>query len=169
MLLMFLIYYVVNRNSFIMKKMVLLFTLSLLFANEREIPLEKLFQTELKIKGKVFNLWLALSPKQQQEGLSSLDSDEVDINEGMLFIYPINKIQTFWMKNTFIDLDIAFIDESGEICNIYSMEQRSKKYFSSTKNIRYVLELRQGIFEELNLVIGDKINIPQLIKEFSQS
>jgi len=149
--------------------MVLLLTLSLLFANEREIPLENLFQTELKIKGRVFNLWLALSPKQQKEGLSSLDPDEVATNEGMLFVYPINKIETFWMKNTFMDLDIAFIDESGEICNIYSMEQQSKKYFSSTKNIRYVLELRQGIFEELNLVVGDKIDMPQIVKDFSQS
>ena len=152
-----------------MKKIVLLFTLSLLCANERDIPIDKLFQTELKIKDKVFNLWLAINPKQQKEGLSSLGSDEVDINEGMLFIYPVNDIQTFWMKGTLIDLDIAFIDENGEICDIYNMKHSSTEYFSSTKNIRYVLELREGAFEKLNLVVGDKIEMPQIIKDFSQS
>jgi uncharacterized membrane protein (UPF0127 family) len=153
-----------------MKKILLLFTtLSFLCANEREIPLENLFQTELKIKDQIFNLWLALSPKQQQEGLSSLDAEDVKFNEGMLFIYPMNSIQTFWMKDTLINLDIAFIHESGEICNIYTMEEKSQKCFSSTKRIRYVLELRQGVFEELNLSVGDKIELSILIKEFSQS
>jgi len=152
-----------------MKQILFFFSLALLSAQEREIPIEKFFQTELKIKNKFFNVWLALSPKQQQEGLSSLGSDDVAVDEGMLFIYPMNEIQTFWMKDTLIDLDIAFIHESGEICNIYNMEQQSRKYFSSTKHIRYVLELRKGIFEELNLVVGDKIELPPMIKEFSQS
>jgi len=152
-----------------MKRILFLFSLALLSAQERKIPIENFFQTELKIKDKIFNIWLALSPKQQQEGLSSLDSDEVAINEGMLFVYPINSIQTFWMKDTFIDLDIAFIHESGEVCNIYSMKQKSRECFSSTQNIRYVLELRRGVFDELNLVVGDKIVIPKIIKEFSDS
>jgi uncharacterized membrane protein (UPF0127 family) len=150
-----------------MKKFFLFFTLAFLFANEREIPLNKLFQTELKIKDRVFNLWLALNPKQQREGLSFLDIDEVKKHEGMLFIYPMNSIQTFWMKDTLINLDIAFIDEKGVICDIYNMEQRSFKCFSSTKPIRYVLELREGVFKELNLIAGDKIEMSPLIKELS--
>ena len=150
-----------------MRKILLLFTLTFLFANSREIPIDNFFQTELKIKDKIFNLWLAINPKQQKDGLRSLTSDEVEINQGMLFIYPSNEIQTFWMRDTLIDLDIAFIYESGEISDIYSMEQGSKEYFSSSNPIRYVLELRSGIFDKLNLLVGDKIDIPKVVKDFS--
>ncbi len=150
-----------------MKKIVLFFSLVFLSANEREIPIENFYKTELKIKDRSFTLWLALNPKQQREGLSSLDINQVTKDKGMLFIYPFNEIQTFWMKETLINLDIAFIDEEGIISDIYKMKNSSMKCFSSTKPIRYVLELREGVFQELNLTVGERIDFPLIIKEFS--
>ena len=139
-----------------------------LFADyNRSIPLSDLFQTQLKIKEKTFNLWLAISPKQKKEGLSLLSSDEVDFNEGMLFIYPINEKLSFWMKNTFIALDIAYIKKDGTVSDIYTMPKMSSLLFSSTQKVRYVLELRAGELKKVGLKVGDKIIFPTKIKDLS--
>ena len=140
----------------------------MLFSEDRTIPLSKLFKTELKVKDKTFDVWLALNPAQQSEGLSFVNSDEISKKEGMLFIYPMNNKRTFWMKNTFIDLDIVFIKEDGRVNSVYSMLKNSKKYYHSNGNVRYVLEVKKGVLKTIPLKVGDKINLPKRISNFSK-
>jgi len=162
-------YYVAeHRIKYIHKIFIFLLLTTVLFSENRTIPLHKLFKTELKIKDKIFYVWLALSPKQQSEGLSFVEIDEVSNKEGMLFIYPLNAQRTFWMNNTFIDLDIIFIKEDGTIDQLYSMSKDSTQYYGSMGMVRYVLELRKGILETIPLHIGDKIEISKEISDFSQ-
>lgn len=153
-----------------LKKLILFIALfsSLLFSEGRVIPLSQLYLTPLEIKDKMFHLWLALNPLQHTEGLSFVSSDAVPHRYGMLFIYPENQERTFWMKDTFLDLDIAFIKESGEVSDVYSMERDSYEFFSSTEEVRYVLELRRGVFKEIALKAGDKIQLPRVISDFSK-
>ena len=151
------------------KKIWLLLLTSLLFSKNRTVPLDKLYVTPLKIKEKNFNLWLALSPKQQHEGLSLLTESDIPLNYGMLFIYPLNAYRTFWMKDMLLNLDIAFIKEDGVISDIYySMKKQSMNTFSSTQKVRYVLELKEDILKGLPLHVGDKIVFPKSISSFSK-
>jgi len=138
-----------------------------LFSETRNIALDKLLKTDLKIKKRTFTIWLALNPLQQKEGLSFIEDKNLSNREGMLFIYPISEKRNFWMKNTLIDLDIAFIKTDGSIAQIYSMKRMSEKKFSSKEKVRYVLELKEGIFKEIPLHIGDKISFSKEIIDFS--
>ena len=147
---------------------VLLLSTLLLAENNRTIPLDKLFQTDLCIKEKIFKIWLALDSKQKEEGLSLLSSDEVSFEEGMLFIYPYEEKLSFWMKDTFFDLDIAYIKSDGRVIDMFTMPKMTEKAFSSSEKVRYVLELRAGEFEKMGLKLGEKIVFSSIVKGFSK-
>ena len=55
-----------------------------------------------------FKVWMAVTRKQQMRGLMHVRN--LPINSGMLFIYPDNNTRAMWMKNTYISLDMIFID-----------------------------------------------------------
>jgi hypothetical protein len=153
----------------VLKKLLFLLLFSVVFLpakEKRSIPLSTLFQTEFSIKEKTFQVWLAIDPKQKSEGLSLLLPDEVASNQGMLFLYPYEEKLSFWMKNTYFDLDIAYIKSSGEISDIATMKKMKENVFSSSEKVRYVLELKAGSFKRVGLKVGDKISIPQKIKVF---
>ena len=44
---------------------------------------------------------------------------KIELNEGMLFIWKTEDFRNFWMKNTFIPLDIIFINKAYEIIDIF--------------------------------------------------
>jgi hypothetical protein len=153
----------------IKKGLLLLLLLSpfLLADSNRTIPLDKLFQVELPLKNKLYKVWLALDPKQKEEGLSHLSLDEVSSKEGMLFIYPYEEKLAFWMKDTFFDLDIAYIKSDGTVVDMFTMEKMSRKASTSSQKVRYVLELHAGEFEKIGLRLGEKILFSKQIKELA--
>ena len=66
-----------------------------------------------KIQNKSYKLLVADSPKKWERGLMYFRKlDDVD---GMIFIFPNKEIQTFWNKNTFMDLELLWIDEDKVI------------------------------------------------------
>lgn len=74
---------------------------------------------------------------------------------GMLFIFDRDQILTFWMKNTFVPLSIAYISSEGRIIDIFDMEPESLKPVVSTRSVRYALEVPQGFFTTVGIKEGD--------------
>lgn len=79
-------------------------------------------------------------------------------NHGMLFVFAESERQCFWMKNTFIPLSIAFLDDQGEIVNIADMQPRSEDNHCSERPVRYALEMNQGWFAARNIRAGFRIS-----------
>ena len=103
-----------------------------------------------------FVVWLAETRYQQTRGLMYVKS--LPKNTGMLFIYPNSNIRAMWMKNTFISLDMIFIDENGIVSSIEkNTEPQSLKTIRSEKPIKYVLELAGGKTDQIKLIEGDHI------------
>ena len=94
----------------------------------------------------------------------------LDRNKGMLFIYKGSAVRYFWMKNTFLPLDIAFIDSNMVIRTIHSTDavNDSSALFSSYVPVQYVLEANKGWFEEHGAGRGDTIRIDRTILEGSK-
>jgi len=84
--------------------------------------------------------------------------DELAENLGMLFVFESTQVLSFWMRNTFIPLDIAFIDAAGVIVDIQRMEplDESKQYISAMPAL-YALEVNAGWFENNGLKRGSKV------------
>ena len=82
--------------------------------------------------------------------------------KGMLFVFERDQILSFWMKNTFIPLSIAFIASDGRIINIRDMEPQSLSAVKSSRSVRYALEVPQGWFIRQGIREGDRIILGSL-------
>ena len=77
---------------------------------------------------------------------------------GMLFIFPQEAVRSFWMKNTYIPLDIIFVDANREVVTIQSNTQPlSTEPVPSYKPAKYVIEVNAGFTEKYGINEGSRI------------
>jgi len=124
-------------------------------------PLSAFPQSLLAVKtqsGKVvnFKIWEADTPGREEQGMMFVR--EMDIHTGMLFMFPENKRVSMWMKNTFVSLDLLFIDAQGKIDYIAkSATPRSETIIGPPTPEYAVLELKGGACEQFGIKIGDRV------------
>lgn len=108
-------------------------------------------------------LEIALSPAQRQYGL--MERESLDPNAGMLFVYQEFRSPKhgFWMYNTRIPLDIAYLDDRGRITSIRTMApclsaqgSQCPTYPAGTRFIRAV-EMNAGFFSAHRISVGDHL------------
>ncbi|HUS48596.1 MAG TPA: DUF192 domain-containing protein [Candidatus Paceibacterota bacterium] len=80
-------------------------------------------------------------------------------DEGMLFKFKNPQKLRFWGLNTFIPLDIAFINDSNEIVKISRISPFSTKVVSSDIDCASAIEANLDFFSKNKISIGDKINV----------
>jgi uncharacterized membrane protein (UPF0127 family) len=78
-------------------------------------------------------------------------------NRGMLFVFPNVAYHGMWMKNTFIPLSVAFIDDKGVIINIEDMQPHTLDGHNAKKPARYALEMNLGWFRKHGISPGAKL------------
>ena len=106
-----------------------------------------------------FAVEIANTDAQRARGL--MYRTEMPSQKGMLFLFEENRIVTMWMKNTYIPLDILFINQKGVIVHIaQSTVPESLDFISSWKPVISALELNAGVTNRLNIQVGDKIDHP---------
>ena len=107
-------------------------------------------------KNITFNVEVAKTIQERKKGL--MYRKKLLNNEGMLFIFPREKIIQLWMKNTYIPLDVIFISENKVIVDIKkNMEKLSETIVKSKVKSRYALEFNAGLINKLDIEIGDKV------------
>lgn len=100
---------------------------------------------------------LANTNETRARGLMFVQSLADD--KGMLFDFNQTREVSFWMRNTFIPLDMIFIDENGEIKHIHANARpHDETGISSQFPVRYVLEIAGGRASAIGLEIGDKVS-----------
>jgi len=109
----------------------------------------------LTVGGHRITVELARRPDEQSRGLMFRDSLPPD--HGMLFLFSVDSVQTFWMRNTKIPLSIAFADANGRIVRIADLEPFDERPVSSIAPARYALEMNRGWFAAHHVVPGDSI------------
>ena len=82
-------------------------------------------------------------------------------DEGMLFVYSIEQILSFWMRDTPIPLDVAFIDSDGRIAQITAMKPLTRRGCLSETRAMFGLEMNRGWFEANGVTVGDFVDIPE--------
>ncbi|MBB6004153.1 DUF192 domain-containing protein [Arcicella rosea] len=107
----------------------------------------------VRIKEKL-TIEIADNDKETEQGLMFRRS--MPDSCGMLFIMPNNEPQSFWMKNTFIPLDIMFLDEQKKIVTIQANRiPFSEEAVPSYENAKYVLEVNAGYCKRKGIEKGD--------------
>lgn len=107
--------------------------------------------------GASFTVELADTPEEQAKGLMYRNSLTED--KGMLFMFDDQQPRSFWMKNTFIPLDMIFINSKSEVVKIQRAvpcKQEPCMLYKSPST-QYVLEINAGLAEQNNIVVGSKM------------
>ena len=106
-----------------------------------------------------YEVELAATPSDRSRGL--MFRRELGPRTGMLFDFGRDEIASMWMKNTFIALDMVFVDRSGVVRRIVrNARPRSLDTISSRVPVRAVLEIAGGEAERIGLAAGDRLRHP---------
>ena len=110
---------------------------------------------EFCVQNKVcYDIEIARTSEQKQKGLMFVK--ELEENKGMLFDVRGSDNVSMWMKNTYISLDMLFVDCEYKIVDVYKRAKPlNLDYISSDKKFCFVLEVNGGDFDKYKLQIGD--------------
>jgi uncharacterized protein len=104
------------------------------------------------------NLDIEIADDEQERMRGLMDRLNLPDNAGMLFIFQDEDLRSFWMKNTFISLDIIYINSNKEIVSIQKYAQpQTTSSLPSEKPAKYVLEVNAGFTDENSINPGDKV------------
>ena len=100
---------------------------------------------------------VAATADERAQGL--MYRDEVPDGTGMLFVFQDSQPRSFWMANTYVALDIAYMDPSYRIVDIIAMDPLVTDSYPSDAPAMFALEVRQGWFAEQGIAVGAQANI----------
>ena len=141
-------------QNFVQKsfKYIFLLFLSLSVISEEKISIESLFSK------------IEVVSNSQERKLGLMYRENLPYDNAMFFIWEYKKRQCMWMRNTYIPLNVAYLDGSGKILEIYDMVPLSDESVCSKKRVRYALEVNLNWFEDNNILVGDVLDISNLVK-----
>ena len=121
-------------------------------------------QCKIEIGDKEYNVRIAVTDKEQSDGLKNID--KLFDNEGMLFVFDKEDQVSMWMEDTTMPLDVIFIDEDYNVVKVQQGVPKSKELITSD-NTKYVLEVNAGsgikIGDELDYDEEDEEEVPMLV------
>jgi len=110
--------------------------------------------SSVTINGQSFQVELADTEPKRTVGL--MFRKELPERTGMLFIFDKADLYPFWMQNTYISLDIIYLDEQKRIINVCTMPPLTESTCRPDRPARYVLELSAGSAKQYNLEPGQQ-------------
>lgn len=163
-----------NRNVYLIVLLIIVIGLTVYFVqrsgNEPEIstqseaidiPFRKqgeLFFTSQQNGDTLARIEIEVADNDQLRARGLMYRRTLPENAGMLFIQGMEEMQSFWMKNTYIPLDILFVNRDKEIVTIHANTTPLKEWnYASTKPAIYVVEVNAGFTNRHGIRTGDSI------------
>jgi uncharacterized membrane protein (UPF0127 family) len=110
--------------------------------------------------GKAVTAELAITDFERAKGL--MFREQINPDQGMLFVFEDEGLHSFWMKNMVISIDILWLNKEKRIVHIEERVPPCKEDpcppYASKIPAMYVLELKTGSIQENNLKLFDRIN-----------
>lgn len=111
-----------------------------------------------------FSVEIADTDRSRSRGL--MFRNELPADQGMLLFYDYPRPVSIWMKNTYLPLDILFINDRGRVARIVERATPlSLEPMSSGTKARAVLEINGGRSAELGIRVGDRVIVPPVWME----
>jgi len=122
------------------------------FKKEGELTFtDNLGNTKIKID-------IEIADNEYERQLGLMNRQSMEENQGMLFIFPYERPQSFWMRNTLLSLDMIFVNSNKEIVTIHKNTKiLSDQNYPSSEPATYVVEVVAGFTGRHNIIVGDKI------------
>lgn len=106
-------------------------------------------------------LEVADEPDEREKGLMHRRS--LSRNGGMVFVYEKSEVRSFWMKNTYVPLDIIFLNSSKHVINIERARpepwtpEHKLEHYTSEQPARYVIEVSAGSADSMGVSKGTEV------------
>ena len=136
--------------------------------NENPFPFKKQGELSFLSKGDKIaasiDIEIADTELARQQGLMFRTS--MEDNQGMLFIFEEEEMQSFWMKNTILPLDIMYVNRNKEIVKIHknTMPFQEEPGYESGRPAMYVVEVKAGYTDVHGIKEGDRISFTRVNK-----
>ena len=119
----------------------------------------------VQINGTTWQVEVAQTRLARAKGMGG--RRELAAGKGMLFLFRSARPRSFWMKDCLIPLDIAFLDATGTVVNLYTMPAEANPSnptgrYDSNLPAAYVLEVPAGALSQANVRIGDQATLISL-------
>lgn len=98
---------------------------------------------------------VASNPQNRAQGL--MQRRAMAPNQGMVFVFPQLAQHCMWMRNTFLPLSVAFLDDDGVIINIEDMQPQTENNHCARAPARFALEMNLGWFASKGVKSGARI------------
>ena len=127
-------------------------------------PLDHLEQAVIVIDEEPYLVWLAETPSAQARGLQGITEEQLaplpdGTERGMLFVFPLDTRPEFWMRDTAVPLDLAFVENDGLVAETHAMEPLDETLVQPAVPVRYALELRGGVFGARGIGKGSAVDL----------
>jgi len=114
------------------------------------------------VGGVEFEVWLATTLAQQAQGLMFATADQLmplpdGTPRGMLFVFPNEAPRSFWMRDTYVALDLAYAKADGMIVEVHDLIPLDETPVASGEPVQYALEALSGTFAANGIAAGSAI------------
>jgi uncharacterized membrane protein (UPF0127 family) len=111
------------------------------------------------VGGVEFEVWLATTLPQQQQGLMNATEEQLEplgdgTPRGMLFVFPAEATRSFWMRDTHVPLDLAYATADGTIVEVHDLVPLDETLVPSGEPVQYALETLAGTFAAQGIAPG---------------
>lgn len=125
-----------------------------------------LFSVEtLSVDGHAVAAWIADTPALQSQGLMNATPEQLaplgdGTPRGMLFVFATDLMPSFWMRDTYVALDLAYIRSDGTIAEIHALAPLDETPVPAGEPVRMALEVPAGTLATLGVDVGDLVLRP---------
>jgi uncharacterized protein len=130
-------------------------------ASKQRNDLASMRKTVITITGRTnYTAYVADEDAKRMLGLMNVTEADLPADYGMIFVFGTDEPLSFWMRNTIIPLDIAYVRSDGTIVKTYTMQPLDESGYPSIQPARFALEVRGGQFSKWGIQAGDHVEIP---------
>lgn len=104
-------------------------------------------------------LWVEIASDRYSQEQGLMFREDLGAEEGMVFAFGKPQVLKFWGMNTYIPLDVAFVDEDNRIVKIDRIKPLCLKAVSSDKHCVMAIEANEGFFKSNGIKVGDKVDL----------
>ena len=120
-------------------------------------------QLVIETAGGAHEFQVEIADDARERALGLMFRRDMPVDEGMLFDFGSDQPASFWMRNTYIPLDMLFITSDGTIDSIAERTTPlSEKTVHSKGPVRFVLEINGGLSDKLGIAPGDTVSGPAI-------
>jgi hypothetical protein len=131
---------------------------------------DKMEQADVTIGEQKFSSWIAKTDNERALGFMEVEAQRLATlpdgrHPGMLFVFKTDKgpENGFWMRRVPVPLDIAFVNSERSIVTIKTMAPFDDRTTHPDSSYRYALEVRAGLFKDLQIEEGSVIDFPDTV------